>query len=292
MKTKDRLFNLVRPPHGRLQSACLRLILPCLIFGGAPFLRAGFWENFSSHDVDVITVTDMTDAGRVYPTAAPDKPIYYMIYDLGECNFGRTWGGEKTPKPSQARQWMMTAMTQQGYRLADDQHPPTQFFVFGWGMLAGGSERPALKFIGGDKVGLMWEQEQRGGFVDARALFRAMQRRGIAGKVWDIAESDLYLGIVRSYSMESIKAEKPVLLWETRFGCPSMGLWMKEAMPMMIKAAAVNLGRETTTPVNLNASDEFGGRVDFGALKVIGTEPGTGTKPQSDKPAPPPTDAQ
>ena len=284
MKTKDRLSHSVRPPHERRQSAWLHLILPCLILGWTPSVQAGLWDNLFTHDIDVITVTDMTEEGRAYPAATPGQPIYYMIYDLGERSFGRTWAGEKTPKPRQARQWMMTAMVQQGYRLADDQHPPTQFFVFGWGMIVGGPERPALKFLGGDKVGLMWEQEKYGGFVDARALFRSMQRRGIAGKVWDLAESDLFLGIVRSYSMESIKTEKPVLLWETRFGCPSTGFWMTEAMPLMIKAAALNLGRETKLPVSLNASDELGGHVDLGELKIIGNVPET--KPEKGQTVP------
>jgi hypothetical protein len=108
---------------------------------------------------------------------------------------------------------------------------------------------------------------------------------GIAKKLFDVAttkcSSDpcnpeypcLFLGLVRSFTMDSETAPKVTLLWETRFGCPATGLAMSDALPLMIHAAALNFGRETRIPVNLNASDEFKGRVDFGELKIIGTVP-------------------
>jgi hypothetical protein len=146
-------------------------------------------------------------------------------------------------------------------------------------MMQGGIDRPALKFLGGDKVDLMWEQEQPGGMVDPRVLLRGMKRMGIAGKVWDIAESDLFLTVVRSYTMDSLHSPKVTLLWETRFACPATGLAMTDAMPLMIKVAAANLGRESKLPVSVNASEVFKGRVDLGELKFLGTEPGPKTAP-------------
>ena len=249
------------------------LFIASLIPGWAPSSRADWLDKLFPHDIDVITVTDMTEAGRAMPTASLHQPVYYMIVNLGERSFGSSWAGEKPPKAREALKWMMEAMSGQGYRLADELHPPTQLFVYGWGMIQGGTARPALKFLGGDKADLMWEQEQYGGFINPRVLLRGMQRMGVVGKLWDMAESDLFLGIVRSYTMDSLKAEKPVLLWETRFGCPASGFWMRDAMPLMIKAAALNFGRETPMPVNVNASDVFGGRVDYGELKIMGTVP-------------------
>lgn len=253
----------------------------CLLFGLVPHTRADLWSTFFPRDIEVITVTDMTDLGRTYPNATPARPVYFMIVNLGEKYFARSWAGERTPKSREALKWMMEAMAKQGYLLANDQHPPTQLFVFCWGMLQGGSSRPALKFLGGEKVDLMWEQEENGGFgsknggfVNSRVLLRGLQRTGIAGKVWDIAEEDLFIGIVRSYTMDSLKKEHEAeLLWETRFGCPSTGFWMTEAMPQMIKAAALNLGRETKMPISVNASDALKGRVDYGELKIMGTVP-------------------
>lgn len=274
---------------GWIARVIARGAIPFVILGWSPRASAGFWSKVLSHDVDVITVTDMTEAGQAYPNATPANPVYYMIIDVGERPFGRTWAGEKIPGHRTALKWMMGALAEQGYRLADEQHPPTQLLVYGWGMMQGGPERPALKFLGGDKVDLMWEQDQIGGFINARVLLRNMQRVGITGKVWDLAESDLFLGIVRSFSMDSLKGPKTTLLWETRFACPALGLYLDTTMPLMIKAAAVNLGRETNKPVNLNATDAFKGHVDLGELKILGTAETEKNRPD---PAPKPPDSR
>ena len=57
-------------------------------------------------------------------------------------------------------------------------------------------------------------------------------------------------------------------------------------MPQMIKAAALNLGRESKLPVNLNASEEFGGQVDYGELKVMGIVPEQDKEHPKTEPAP------
>ncbi len=261
-----------------------------LLLGCASRASADFWSRIFQHDVDVITVTDMTDAGRAYPNASPASPVYYMIIDVGQRTFGGSWAGETIPDHRTARKWMMAALAEQGYRLADENHPPTQLLVYGWGMMQGGQGRPALKFLGGDKVDLMWEQEQVGGFINARVLLRNMQRMGITGKVWDLAESDLFLGIVRSFSMESLKGPKTTMLWETRFACPALGLAMNTTMPLMIKAAAPNLGRETNKPINLNVSEALRGHVELGELKILGTEPSEEKVQPLPEPAPAPPD--
>lgn len=263
----------------------MRLLFALLLLTGSVTLRGEkFWKTFLHHDVEVITVTDMTEAGRAYPTASRTAPVYYMIIDLGEENFGPSWAGEKLPTPHVVRRWMMAALAEQGYRLADDLHPPTQLFVFAWGMMRGDKSRPALGFIGGEKADLMWEQApQIGGMVSPRVLLRNFQRSGIAGEIWDTAEHDLYLGLVRSYSMDSLKGDKTTQLWETRFACPATGLNFGEAMPQLIKVAALNVGKETLLPVSINATDQFSGQVDIGELKVIGTEPPTG-KPEPKSP--------
>jgi hypothetical protein len=247
---------------------------------GPPEIRADFLHKFLHKDVDVITVTDVTEAGKAYAPATPARPVRYKMIYVGETAFGRSWAGESIPSKKATLRWMIAAMKAQGYLLADAEHPPEQLFVFGWGMLAGGEGRPALGFLGGNKVNLMWENEpQYGGFVNPNVLRRGMMRVGIAGKVWDIAESNLFMGVVRSYTLDSETAPKVTKLWETRFACPATGLAFDETMPSLIKAASLNFGRETTKPISLNADDYFGGRVDFGEFKVLG-EGDTLAKPQ------------
>jgi hypothetical protein len=237
--------------------------------------------KFLHKDVDVITVTDVTEAGRAYVPAGPEKPVYCKVINFGYVHFDgtREWAGESMPKSKEVLAWMIEAMRLQGYLVADAAHPPEQLLIFSWGMMEGGKHRPALGFLGGDKLNLMWEQTQYGGFVDPRVLLRGMIRTGVAGKVWDIAESDLFLGAVRSFPPDAMESSEPTLLWETRFACPATGLALDKAMPLLIKAAALHLGRETDKPVAFNATEQFGGRVNIGEFKVLG---------EGDNLAPPP----
>ncbi len=253
----------------------------------------GAVEKFLHKDVDVITVTDMTRAGKAWAPATVEHPVRYQIIHLGAASFGDNWAGEAIPSNNAVLLWMMAAMRDQGYLLADATHPPELTLVFGWGMfrestgeptleppshfLDGavapygvlGSRRRALRFLGGEKVDLMWEQQQYGGFIDPRVLLRGMARTGVTGKVWDFAASDLFLGLVRAYPARLMSTPRDALLWETRFACPATGLRMDRALPQMILAAAPNLGRETAKPVNVNATATYGSKVNFGDFTIL-----------------------
>jgi hypothetical protein len=266
-------------------SAWVRFVAPgaALLMLSVPALAQTGFQNamnkFLHKDVDVITVTDVTEAGKAYTPATPAKPVYYKLLYFGYVTYEgeRVWAGESIPANKDVLQWMM---------MADAAHPPEQLFVFSWGMMEGGKGRPALGFLGGDKLNLMWEQVQYGGFVDPRVLVRGIIRTGIAGKVWDIAESDLFLGAVRSFTLDAMDNPSPTMLWETRFACPATGLAMDKAMPLMVTAAAMNLGRQTDKPVNLNATAAFGGKVNFGDFTVLGEgDQLTAPKSELDKPA-------
>lgn len=207
-----------------------------------PQAKADLENSASLPAVDVITVTSMTEAGRAYPVASRARPVYYMIIDLGQQTFGRSWAGEQTPPKGTALKWMMQAMVQQGYRLADDQHRPTQLFVYSWGLLQGGPDQPARKFFGIGDADLI------------AGPGSATHRTGASAAVFDVAQGDFFLGMVRAFDMESYRSAKKTLLWETRFGCPALGLALDEVMPLMIKVAADNLGRETPQPVFVDTS--------------------------------------
>lgn len=257
------------PSVSRAISATPRLFL-ALLLAALP-ASGGVLEKWLHKDVDVLTVTDVTEAGRARPAASPDRPVRFKLIYFGEQNFGQSWAGERLPAKQDIIRWMIESLKPQGYLLAEDWQPPEVLLVFSWGLLAGGEGRPALSFLGGDRVNLAWENEtQYGGFVNPKVLTRNIIRMGIAGKVWDVTESNLYLGIVRAYTIDSETAPQPTLLWETRFGCPALGLSLDETMPTLIKAASFNFGRETIKPVNLNASEYFGSGVTMGELEVLG----------------------
>lgn len=210
----------------------------------------GWWLR---RDVDVITVTDVTEAGKAHPPATPAQPVYYKIIDLGQEDFGRAWAGERVPHFRTARAWLMKALARQGYLLADEQHPPTQLLVFSWGMTSQG----AFDFMGGDRM----PPPLPGWFAPPI---------GIWAKVIALSSDDVFLGLVKAFTIESETAPQVTLLWQTRFGCAANGLGMMEALPLMIEVASPNFGRETLLPVNVNASERFRGRVDLGELKVLG----------------------
>lgn len=262
----------------RLPSLLLRgtgLVAILLAGLGSASAATAFQEasrKFLHKDVDVITVTDLTPAGRSLAPATPQKPVYCKVLYFGYMEFAgtRAWAGEKIPGNKEVLKWMLQAMQAQGYLVADQVHPAEQMLVFSWGMMEGGKARPALGFLGGDKVNLMWEQQQYGGFVDPKVLLRGMIRAGIGGKIWDIAESDLFIGVVRSYTLDSLEGKQTTQLWETRFACPATGIAMTRAMPLMVTAAAAHLGRETDKPVSFNASTAYEGKVTLGEFKVLG----------------------
>lgn len=298
-------------PVGFRLAALSWLLICSLVTHPAAAAPTGFMSaagKFLRKDVDVITVTDVTEAGKLYPTPSPARPVRYRIVHLGARSFGGDWAGEEMPSKNAVLLWLMAAMRDQGLVLADSTHAPEVTLVFGWGMLAGktgeptiggsglmhidngagatilagggeggdlvagntvGSRRRALRFLGGDKVNLMWEQQQNAWMFEPRYLIRGMTRMGVAGKIWDFAEGDLFLGAVAAYPADYLENPKAPLLWQTRFACPATGLSLTKALPQMILAAAPNLGRETALPVNVNASDRFGSEVRMGDFTIL-----------------------
>ena len=259
--TPRRLLAILRAPR------CFALA--ALLFALSPFAPAAGLGAFFAHDVDVITVTDVTPEGRLLAAPSSAAPVRYMIVDVGEVHIGRNWAGEKLPNTDVARRWVMKALAKQNYTLATETNPPTQLLVFGWGY----TSDPMLKFLGGEKADLMWEYEQYGGFLNPRVLTRNLQRVGIVGKIWDFAHGNLFVAFVRSYAMDSVgQGKKPIKLWETRFGCPADGLTLADTLPQMIVAAAPNFGRETRMPVSLRVNDWRRVQVEYGELRVIETD--------------------
>jgi hypothetical protein len=243
----------------------LRSLLLCvagLIVLASPRLHAGWWSAFqSNNDLDVITVTDVTAAGKLVPAATPQAPVYYMILNLGERHFGPDWTGEKMPAPIRAMRLLEQRLAAQGYRLADRQHPPTQLFVYAWGLLSGNQGRQALHFLGAEKTDLRWQLMFPG--------TTPLARTGLADQIWEMASDDLFLCVLRSYTVDSLRGPKTTLLWETRIASPSIGFSFRDSLPLMLRAAAPHFGRDTATPVAVDASTSYHVQVIMGELRVI-----------------------
>ncbi len=225
--------------------------------------------------------------------ASPEHPVYYVAEDLGFREFGAPVPGDPLPPHAQITAVIVKTLQKHGYLPADKKHMPTQFILFNWGTmyappsageLDGGTKQVMhppnpllLKFMGGDKVDLMWDTPVNnpnistgGSMADARILTLGL-RSAIAQKIHDAAEGDLYVAALGGYDFKALRAGKSVELWQTRIACPADGLALADTIPAMIVAAGPQIGRDTPLPVWKDASEGGDGQVNIGELRVVGT---------------------
>lgn len=247
---------------------------------GAP-LPAGILDLlFGRRDIEVITVTDMTPAGRLREPATPKKPVYYIAHELGFQDLGGVVAGDKIPPKEEAKAIITKALALQGYLPATkDTPPPTLFLTLTWGTLyserffGGNPDIPPvplnrqqiLKFLGGYKMGLSDS--------DFDPLLPALGGLSVvnheAQTFLDAAEEDYYISVVAAYDLQSVINRKREMLWMTRISCPSRGFWLHDVMPTMLAIGSPNFGRESVRPTWVNASDRFKAEVRMEDLKFL-----------------------
>jgi hypothetical protein len=201
---------------------------------------------------------------------SPKSPVYYEACNLGYRDLGRPLAGEQPPKNEHMLALIVKTLTKQGYVLASDQHPPTQFLAFAWGTLriggpglSFGPSRGVLKFLGAEKVDHLMEEPW--GFKKMIASKGSL----IADQIFEAANNDLYMVLVRSYDYQAATEGKLKQLWETRISLPSSGLAMDTSLPIAVLTAAPNIGRDTEKPIWVDTSDKRQGHVEVGDLKVL-----------------------
>jgi hypothetical protein len=221
----------------------------------------------AAEPVGVLTVTDMTPAGRERPTASPEQPVYYQGVSVGFQSFARAIAGDREPPNDQFLQLVLRTLKEQGYVPSSDQHPPTLVLGFAWGYLSG-NFGGALKFLGGDKLDLLWETEQFGR-IDPRALTRGM-RSPMAERVVEMANEPLYVVTIVAYDWQDAINGKLSELWQTRIACPARGNWAMNALPQIVRAAGPSIGRETARPEWLSPEEtRRRATVDIGELTTV-----------------------
>jgi hypothetical protein len=254
--------------------------------------RADYIFGLDPHP-NVITVTDATPEGKALPPPSPEHPVYYVAEDLGFREFGAPVPGDPLPPHAMITSVIVKTLEKQGYLPADKKHKPTQFILFNWGTMYAPPSAGALsgrtnqvvhppnplllKFMGGDKVDLMWDTpinnpniSMGGGMADARILTLGL-RSSIAQKIHDAAEGDLYVAALGGYDFQALRKGKSVELWQTRIACPADGLALADTIPVMIVAAGPQIGRDTPLPIWKDATEDQQGQVNLGELKVLGT---------------------
>jgi hypothetical protein len=123
-----------------------------------------------------------------------------------------------------------------------------------------------VHFMGGEKFGLSSLRDAA--FPEQNLMF-GLTRGGDVDRLTDVARDDLYMAIINAYDVKLANSKDPVLLWNTRISCPARGSWLPEAMPAMLAMAGPYIGRETTKPVWVRATDKFRPEVQLGDPKVV-----------------------
>lgn len=261
-----------------------RLLAPTLLalsLSPISSARAGVLDwLLPRHDVQIIAVTDTTPVGALRRPASQTAPVYYSAVSAGYRDLGGIIAGEKIPKKEAIHSAIAKVLAKQGYLPADDAHPASLLLLWTWGTLntdtfpSANPDLPdqqvnrqqLLRFMGAYKVGLV--SKQPGGFqtdLFPGTLFQDADQQLLT----DLSTEDLYIIAIAAYDYAAMTRKEKVLLWTTKISCPSRGLAMDQTMPTMLALAAPYIGRETTKPISVKATDQFKPDVKIGDPKVV-----------------------
>jgi hypothetical protein len=235
---------------------------------------------FPPSDLQAITVTDFTSEGSLRRLPTPEKPVYYTAISAGYRDFGGIKAGEKPIARQVVDQTMLKILAKQGYLPAREGQRPDILLAWTWGTLnverspiisgysARLNERQMLRFLGGAKLGLV-SQHRSDPFPEQTLLPGLLDCSAEGRNLSDVAADDLYVAAVAAYAVELTESKHAVLLWNTRISCPSRGFWLPEALPAMLAIGGPFIGRETSKPVWIRASDKFRPDIKLGDPKLI-----------------------
>lgn len=260
--------------------SALRLAL-CALLALPLAGRAGSFLDFllGKQDLQVITNTEVTPAGRQLPPASKDHPQYYIAVSGGYQDFGGVMGGITQPPPKEVYQLLTAELAKRGYLPATEQSPPPSLALFfTWGTLnvdygfsdpdqasTPNNRAQILRFLGGGKVGLDDNfLDPLTAPVSGLSLMSSDSR-----DLYDISDEDLYVTVVSAYDLDSIRQKKRQLLWMTRIASLSRGFDLPEALPAMVAIGGAQFGRETAKPVWVRASERYKPDVKIGELQLV-----------------------
>jgi hypothetical protein len=260
----------------------VRTLLLCAVLAGPPSARSGPFLDFllGQRDLEVVTNTVMTPAGRRLPPPAKERPQYYIAVSSGYQDFGGAMGGITQPPVQEVFRLLAAELARRGYLPATEKSPPpTLALFFTWGTLNVDYEpsfdpdlpaRPTnraqiLRFIGGGKVGL----DDR--FLDPLTApitgltFLTPDRR----ELYELSVEDLYVAVVSAYDLDSLRRKQRQLLWTTRIASVSRGFDLPGALPAMVAIGGAHFGRETERPALVRASEQFKPDIRLGEIQLV-----------------------
>ncbi len=225
-------------------------------------------------------MTDFTPAGLQRRQPSPAAPVYYAAVSAGYRDFGGIVAGEHMISRQIVNQTMLKVLAKQGYLPAGPNQRPDLVLLWTWGTLnaerlnisANGyspqiNDRRILRFLGGDKLGLTSKYADP--FPELTLSPGLIYQGGEARNFLDAASDDYFVAVIAAYDVNLRDLKHAELLWNTRISCPSRGFWLPEAFPGMLAIATPYIGRETTKPVWIRATEHFKPEVRLGDLKVL-----------------------
>lgn len=252
--------------------ACLAVLIASALPGMA------FLDFLFDRPPVLVVNTNLTEEGRKLPEVSPKNPVYIAALSLGFEEFGRPIANDNPPPEDKMKKIVTKILRDRGYLAASKAHPPTLLVTVSWGTYYQ-SHGPALtangqllRFMGGDKLDLMWEAESTmaGGMLDPRVLLRGM-RDGETSAIMDMAYGSLYLLSIKGFDLEAYKnGRKVVMLWETNIACPADGQDLSQALPLMVVSAGPMLAKETKRPEWLDEVDKHKAKVTIGEAEMVG----------------------
>ncbi len=254
----------MRCPYRTLIShALVALLGACAANAAGP---GNFLAWYFQRDVQVITVTDMTDQGRKLRRPSKEAPLYYEALVLGYREYGRSIANMDVPEKRELLKFIVKLLADEGYYPGSEKNMPEVLLVIGWGFI---NEHPglALHFMGGDKADVMWELQGLSVATAARALTRNF-RSSTADFIVDAAGDSLFIISIRAFDRELAKQGITRLLWHTKVSAPAQGLAMAPSYRKMFREAAPFLGRETGGPVWTHVPERRE-VIEFGEMRVL-----------------------
>jgi len=263
-------------------AASLRLwcIASCCCLS-APSLPAGNLLDvlFPGDDLQTITVTDFTPEGRLRRLPTPAEPVYYAAVSAGYKDFGGIIAGERPISRELVNRTMLKVLAKQGYLPVGPGQRPDVILLWSWGTLnverlnisdngltVRLNARQMQRFLGADKLGLT---SKDGDPFPEHMLSPGLFFGGSARNLLDAADDNLYVTVIAAYDVKLRDPKHGVLLWNTRISCPARGFWLPDALPAMLAIASPHIGRETTRPVWIRATESFKPEVKLGDLKLV-----------------------
>jgi len=232
-----------------------------------PLTRCSAFSLYSKDWGNVVTVTDMTMAGKQFPPPSEGNPVYYVGHSLG-CRLGSR-AGEFMPEEKDMSDIMVKVLARQGYLGAKPEGPkPSLYLVLQWGCLQ--PERDNLYWF------LGYEQLKDIGASNGAAMgmevYWRHARTLLNQTIVAYAAEPLFGIIVTAFEYESAQTANPVILWQTRIGLRATAKSMAEALPQMALAAGPRIGIEADSAVLNHVRNPEVGHVEFGEIEVVDYE--------------------